>query len=84
MKLGPFAGEVPTSTVETRTDCVVAGMFVFASSSVQVPVKVVLEGTGAKHERPLLLLTAEANAPEERSWNKWSPGPAPFHWVNVT
>ncbi len=84
MKLGPFAGEVPTATVATRTDCIVAGMLVFALSAVHVPVKVALEGRGAKHDRPLLLPTADANAPDERSWNKWSPGPTPCHADNVT
>jgi len=64
-------------------DWVVAGMFVFASSSVQVLVKVVFEVTGAKHERPFWLPTADANAPDERSWSRWRPAPDPVHSDNV-
>jgi hypothetical protein len=68
---------VPTATVETRTVWSVAGILVTAFSVVHWPVLVVLDGLGAKQDWVFSLLTAEANAPEERSCNICSPGAAP-------
>lgn len=52
VKLGPLAAEVPTLTDETRTASVVPGIFVLASFSVHMPVRVVFDGFGAKHDLP--------------------------------
>ena len=67
MKLGPDAADVPTSTVDTSTVCIVPAISVFATLATQSPVRVVLDGFGAKHDWPLSELTEDANAPEERS-----------------
>jgi hypothetical protein len=52
VKLGPSAGDVPTSTDDTRTACVVPAILVLTSFSVHMPVVVVFEGFGAKHDCP--------------------------------
>lgn len=79
VKLGPLAAAVPTSTDATRTVWTVAAMFVFATFSVQLPVRVALEGLGAKHDCPFWLSTEEAKAPDERSWRICRPAEVPFH-----
>jgi hypothetical protein len=63
--------------VEIRTVWSVAGILVTAFLVVHKPVLVVLDGLGAKQDCVFSLLTAEANAPEERSCNIWRPGAAP-------
>lgn len=83
VKLGPSAGEVPTLTVDTRTACVVPAMLVFASFSVHVPVKLLLDGFGAKQDCPFCLLTADANAPEERSCSMCRPEELPVNCDNL-
>ena len=65
--MGPDDAAVPTATDETRTVCTVPAMSVLATFATQDPVRVVLDGLGAKHETPLFSSTDEAKAPEERS-----------------
>lgn len=60
----------------------VAAMFVFACKGVQVPVKVELEGTGAKHDLLFSESTADAKAPDESNWSMCNPGPSPSHCDN--
>jgi hypothetical protein len=60
----------------------VAAMFVLACKEVQVPVNVELEGTGAKHDLPFWVSTADAKAPDESNWRICRPGPAPRHCDN--
>lgn len=67
MNVGPEDGEVPTSTVETSTDCVVPAISVLATFSSQSRVRLVLEAAGAKQDSLFSLSRADANAPEERS-----------------
>ena len=58
-------------------------MSVFAFSDVQLPVIVTLDGLGAKQDRVFWLLTAETNAPEERSCSMCKPGALPCHSESV-
>lgn len=84
VKLGPSEAEVPTATSDTKICCVVAAMLVSTSFSVQVPVRVVFEGLGAKHDTELSDWTAYAKAPDDRSWRICNPGPAPVHSDNCS
>ena len=67
MKEGPEEDEVPTSTVDVRTVWTVPAIAVLATLTFQDPVRVELDGFGAKHDLPLFSSTEEANAPEESS-----------------
>lgn len=58
-------------------------MFVLAFFGDQLPVIVTLDGLGAKQDWVFWLLTAEANAPEDRSCNMCKPGEVPFHCESV-
>ena len=79
MKVGPDDEGVPTGTEETRTVCTVPAISVLATLAAHEPVRVVLEGLGAKHEMPLLSSTEEAKAPDERSCSMCSPADAPVN-----
>jgi hypothetical protein len=58
-------------------------MSVFAFFGDQVPVIATLDGLGAKQDWVFWLLTAEANAPEDRSCNMCRPGAVPVHSERV-
>lgn len=58
-------------------------MLVFAFFGDQVPVIVTLDGLGAKQDWEFWLLTAEANAPEDKSCNMCRPGAVPVHSERV-
>lgn len=66
--LGAEDDGVPTLKVDTRTGCVVPAILVLATSFCQVPTKVTFDGFVAKQDSALLLLTADAKAPEESIW----------------
>ena len=77
--LGAEEDGVPTLKVDTSTCWVVPAILVSAASACQVPTNVTFDGFVAKQDSALLLLTADAKAPEESIWRMWRPGETPVN-----
>lgn len=74
---------MPTAKSDTRTVWTVPGISVCATTGVHVPVRVLLEALGAKHDSVLLAAIADAKAPEDRSWRICKPGAVPLNDDNL-